>query len=113
MTDTIEPVMFDENEKQALAQRLVDEAKAEGIDLIGPDGLLSEYCLELSFSQKNNGKEPGRIRFSGTALPGLPDSTDGSKLETEGRPRRRSKPRQSDQYRELRPSSQFPHKDRC
>ena len=30
MTDTIEPVVLDEDEKQELAQRLVDQAKAEG-----------------------------------------------------------------------------------
>lgn len=41
MTDTIEPVVLDEDEKQVLAQRLVDQAKAEGVDLIGPGGLLS------------------------------------------------------------------------
>lgn len=35
MTDTIEPVLLDEDEKQALAQRLVDQAKVEGVDLIG------------------------------------------------------------------------------
>lgn len=29
MTDTIEPVVLDEDEKQAWAQRLVDQAKAE------------------------------------------------------------------------------------
>ncbi|GAC1594668.1 MAG: IS256 family transposase [Acidimicrobiales bacterium] len=41
MTETIEPVMLDEEEKQQLAQRLVDQAKAEGVDLVGPGGLLT------------------------------------------------------------------------
>ncbi len=41
MTDMIESVVLDEDEKQVLAQRLVDQAKAEGVDLIGPGGLLS------------------------------------------------------------------------
>ena len=30
MSDTIEPMELDEDEKQLLAQRLVDQAKAEG-----------------------------------------------------------------------------------
>ncbi len=41
MTDTIEPMELDEDEKQALAQRLVDQAKAEGVDLVGPGGVLT------------------------------------------------------------------------
>lgn len=47
MTDTIEPVVLDEDEKQALAQRLVDQAKAEGVDLIGPGGLLSGLTKQV------------------------------------------------------------------
>lgn len=41
MTDTIEPVVLDEDEKQRLAQRLVDQAKEQGVDLVGPGGLLT------------------------------------------------------------------------
>lgn len=41
MTDTIEPVELDEDEKQRLAQRLVDQAKEQGVDLVGPGGLLT------------------------------------------------------------------------
>jgi transposase-like protein len=47
MTDTIEPVMLDEDEKQALAQRLVEQARAEGVDLIGPGGLLSGLTKQV------------------------------------------------------------------
>lgn len=47
MTDTIEPVELDEEEKQAFAQRLVDQAKAEGVDLIGPGGLLSGLTKQV------------------------------------------------------------------
>jgi len=47
MTDTIEPVVLDEDEKQALALRLVDQAKAEGVDLIGPGGLLSGLTKQV------------------------------------------------------------------
>ena len=47
MTDTIEPVVLDEDEKQVLAQRLVDQAKAEGVDLIGPGGLLSGLTKQV------------------------------------------------------------------
>ena len=41
MTDTIEPVELDEDEKQEIAQRLVDQAKEQGVDLVGPGGLLT------------------------------------------------------------------------
>jgi putative transposase len=41
VTEIIEPVTLDEDEKQALAQQLVAQAKAAGIDLVGPDGLLA------------------------------------------------------------------------
>ena len=47
MTDTIEPVVFDEDDKRVLAQRLVDQAKAEGVDLIGPGGLLSGLTKQV------------------------------------------------------------------
>jgi transposase-like protein len=41
MTDTIEPVELDEDEKQKIAQRLVDEAREQGVDLVGPGGVLT------------------------------------------------------------------------
>ena len=58
MTDTIEPMRLDEDEKQQLAQRLVDQAKAEGVDLVGPGGVLTgltktvlETALEEELSE--------------------------------------------------------------
>lgn len=47
MTEIIEPVMLDEDEKQALAQQLVAQAKAAGIDLVGPDGLLTGLTKQV------------------------------------------------------------------
>ena len=41
MTDTIEPVELDEDEKQQIAQGLVDQAKEQGVVLGGPGGLLT------------------------------------------------------------------------
>lgn len=42
MTDTIESmVKLDEVERHQFAQQLVDQAKSEGVDLIGPGGLLT------------------------------------------------------------------------
>ncbi len=38
MTEIIEPVTLDGDEKQALAQQLVAQAKAAGIDLVGRTG---------------------------------------------------------------------------
>jgi hypothetical protein len=43
MTETIEPMVeLEQDERQVLAQELVDRARAEGVDLIGPDGLLTK-----------------------------------------------------------------------
>ncbi len=41
MTDTIEPVELDEDEKQQIAHRLVDQAREQGVDLVGPGGVLT------------------------------------------------------------------------
>jgi len=42
MTETIEPMVeLDEVERHQFAQQLVDQAKSEGVDLIGPGGLLT------------------------------------------------------------------------
>lgn len=58
MTETIEPVELDEDEKQQIAQRLVDQAKEQGVDLVGPSGLLTgltktvlETALEEEISE--------------------------------------------------------------
>lgn len=58
MTETIEPVELDEDEKQQIAQRLVDQAKEQGVDLVGPGGLLTgltrtvlETALEEEISE--------------------------------------------------------------
>lgn len=43
MTGTIEPMVeLEQDERQVLAQELVDRARAEGVDLIGPEGLLTK-----------------------------------------------------------------------
>lgn len=47
MSETLEPVVLDEDEKQQIAQRLVDQAKAEGVDLMGPGGLLSGLTKQV------------------------------------------------------------------
>ena len=36
MTDTIEPVELYEDEKHQIAKRLVDQAREQGVDLVGP-----------------------------------------------------------------------------
>tara|TARA_B100000378_G_scaffold257216_1_gene235457 strand:+ start:75 stop:1340 length:1266 start_codon:yes stop_codon:yes gene_type:complete len=47
VSETLEPVVLDEDEKQQIAQRLVDQAKAEGVDLMGPGGLLSGLTKQV------------------------------------------------------------------
>jgi putative transposase len=63
MTSTIEPVP-DRIDHQQLAQQLVDAARAEGVDLVGPGGLLAgltktvlETALEAEMSE-HLGYEP-------------------------------------------------------
>ncbi|WP_407342166.1 IS256 family transposase [Pengzhenrongella phosphoraccumulans] len=56
MTDTIESmVKLDEVERHRFAQQLVDQAKSEGVDLIGPGGLLTgltKTVLETTLEQE-------------------------------------------------------------
>lgn len=47
MTETIEPVELDEDEKQVLAQRLVDQARTEAVDLAGSGGLLTGLTKQV------------------------------------------------------------------
>ena len=47
MTETIEPMVMGEDDKQALAQRLVDQAREAGIDLVGPGGLLTRLTKQV------------------------------------------------------------------
>ncbi|MGV8966596.1 MAG: IS256 family transposase [Cellulomonas sp.] len=59
MTETIEPmVKLDEVERHQFAQQLVDQAKSEGVDLIGPGGLLTgltKTVLEAALEEEISG----------------------------------------------------------
>jgi putative transposase len=57
MTETISPVP-EQIDAQQLAQQLVEKARAEGVDLVGPDGLLTglartvlEIALDAEMSE--------------------------------------------------------------
>ena len=56
MTDTIGPVDgLDEQDKQELAHRLVDQAREQGVDLVGPGRLLTgltKTVLETALAQE-------------------------------------------------------------
>ena len=56
MTETIEPMVeLDEVERHQFAQQLVDQAKSEGVDLIGPGGLstgLTKTVLETALGEE-------------------------------------------------------------
>ena len=47
MTETIEPMDLGEDEKQALAHRLVDQAREQEVDLVGPGGLLTGLTKQV------------------------------------------------------------------
>nr|WP_269804150.1 transposase [Pseudonocardia kujensis] len=58
MTDTIEPMPPGRFDQQQLAQQLVEAARAEGVELVGPGGLLTgltktllETALEAEMSE--------------------------------------------------------------
>jgi putative transposase len=50
-TETIEPVttdaVLDEDQTQRLAQRLVDQAREQGFDLVGPGGVLTGLTKQV------------------------------------------------------------------
>ncbi len=46
MTETLEPVT-DEVDQQELAERLLAQAKEQGVDLVGPDGLLNQLTKNV------------------------------------------------------------------
>ena len=71
MTETIE-VVPDRIDQQQLAQQLVEAARAEGVELVGPDGLLTgltktvlETALEAEVSEQlgYDRHDPGRARW--------------------------------------------------
>src|SRR3954454_1913828 len=59
MTDTIGPVDgLDEDDKQRLAQRLVDQAREQGLNLVGPGGPLTgltKAVLETALGEELSG----------------------------------------------------------
>ncbi|GAA1830333.1 hypothetical protein GCM10009772_05070 [Pseudonocardia alni subsp. carboxydivorans] len=73
MTDTIEPVP-DRIDQQQLAQQIVEAARAEDVDLVGPGGLLSgltrtvlETALEAEMTENRD--------MSTTTRPGVTAGT--------------------------------------
>ena len=55
MTDTIEPVELENDENKQIARSMVAQARASGVDLVGPDGLLAgltKRVLELALEEE-------------------------------------------------------------
>jgi putative transposase len=55
MTETKEPVELDEDEKQVLAQRLVDQVRTKAVDLVGSGGPLTgltKQALETALEEE-------------------------------------------------------------
>jgi len=46
MTETLEPVT-DEVDRRELAEQLLAQAKEQGVDLVGPDGLLNQLTKNV------------------------------------------------------------------
>jgi transposase-like protein len=58
LTETLDPVAKQTSDTQELAQQLLEQARTDGVDLIGPDGLLNrltktvlETALEAEMSE--------------------------------------------------------------
>lgn len=68
MTETIEPmVKLDEVERHQFAQQPVDQARSEGVDLIGPFGLLTgltKTVLETALEEEISGQARSSRRSS-------------------------------------------------
>ncbi len=47
MTETIESMTLEEDARHALAHRLVDQAREQGVDLVGPGGLLTSLTKQV------------------------------------------------------------------
>jgi len=46
MTETIDPMDASRIDTQQFAQAVVEQARSEGVELIGPGGLLTAYCRD-------------------------------------------------------------------
>ena len=46
MTETLEPVT-DELDQQRLAEQLLEQAKQQGVELVGPNGLLNQLTRNV------------------------------------------------------------------
>src|ERR1051326_6279836 len=80
MTDTIEPVPA-RIDQQQLAQELVDAARAEGVELVGPRGLLTgltktvlETALEAEMSEHLGYERHDRAGANGATWRNAPGS---------------------------------------
>ncbi|WP_240760338.1 transposase, partial [Phytoactinopolyspora endophytica] len=47
MTETLGPVTDDQVDPQRLAEQLLAQAKEQGVDLVGPDGLLNQLTKSV------------------------------------------------------------------
>ncbi|KXF55183.1 transposase [Rhodococcus sp. SC4] len=47
MTETLEPMDQSKIDHQELAQQLIAQAKAEGVELVGPNGLLNQLTANV------------------------------------------------------------------
>ena len=90
MTETIEPMVMGEDDKQALAQRLVDQAREAGIDLVGPGGLLTgltkqvlETALEAELDEHLGYEHGDRDTKAGAEQPNERNGTRVKTVHTE------------------------------
>ena len=56
MTETLQP-MADEVDPQQLAEQLLAQAKAQGVDLVGPNGLLNQLTKNRARDRPGGGDE--------------------------------------------------------
>ena len=61
LTETLDPVAKQTSDTQELAQQLLEQARTEGVELIGPDGLLNRLTktvLETALEAESSPSRP-------------------------------------------------------
>ena len=84
MTNTLENVAAEEQlDQQQLAERLLARAKDQGVDLVGPNGLLNQLSKKVLETAPEE-PEPAIIHLSSYAAPCL--ESRGRTLKNRARP---------------------------
>ena len=57
LTETLDPVVKQTGDTQELAAQLLERAKEQGVELMGPDGLLNQLTKNVPGDRRGGGDE--------------------------------------------------------